>query len=139
MEQRQGVLAFADEANEVFGVLALVGLAALVMGEDEGPALAIDISRGMRLGEVATEAFGIDGVIVPGELAPGVLNSVGVGWPRAQQGSSGDQGKALHGFSIGESMSLDQKHSSLVSGSTVAYPASKRSLLIWGTFPSTNW
>ena len=84
MEQRQGVLAFADEANEVFGVLALVGLAALVMGEDERPALAIDISRGMRLGEVATEALGIDGVMVRGELAPGVLNSVGEGCPRAQ-------------------------------------------------------
>ena len=54
-------MAFAGEVNEVFGVLALVGLAALVMGENEGPALAIDINRGMRMGEVATEAFGIDG------------------------------------------------------------------------------
>ena len=65
MEQRQGVVAFAGEADEVLGVLALESAALVVVREDEDPALAVDISRSVGLREVAAETLGLDGVIVP--------------------------------------------------------------------------
>ena len=106
MEQRQGVVAFAGEADEVLGVLALESAALVVVREDEDPALAVDIGRSVGLREVAAEALGLDGVIVPRELAPGVLDGVGVSWCRAQQGSGGDQQCGFHCFSLATAQEL---------------------------------
>ena len=53
----QQVLTLARELDEIFSVLSFEGLSLICMGENESPAQAVDVSRGVGLREVACEVF----------------------------------------------------------------------------------
>ena len=53
----QPVLTLARELDEILSVLSFEGLALICMGENESPARAVDVGRGVGLREVACEVF----------------------------------------------------------------------------------
>jgi len=62
----QYVLAFTGPADEIFRVPTAEGLILLSVGEDESPALAVDVTGCVSLGPIAAELFPGDAVVMPG-------------------------------------------------------------------------